>query len=105
MSGRQKWTDDLGRHYAVECLDETDPEIAHGLVIGPPLEITENLRERLGEETVIRLHNELFHRGLLTAEDARRNPVEVEAALKATLRVDAGLVMEAYRGDNNQENS
>lgn len=91
------WKDDRGRWFRILVLDETDPEPCYGLVIGPPLELE---RLDLGEERYIRFHNELFNRGILTWDDARRNLPEVEGALKATLRVDAGLVMEAYRGGN-----
>ena len=63
-----------------------------GIPVGPPsLDALE-----LPPEIAARLHNELAERELLTAADCRRRPNEVVAALMATLRIDAGRILQAY---------
>lgn len=92
-----EWKDDRGRLFRVQLLDE-DP--AHGYVIGPPLELWDNLAD-FPEEVRLRLWNELYYREILTEQDADLRIPEVEAALKSALRLDVGRVREAYRGDGN----
>lgn len=70
-----------------------DSDADLGIPVGPPPLTALGLPE----DTEIRLHNELFHRGLLRAEDLKRHMAEVVAALQAALRVDAGRVAECYR--------
>jgi hypothetical protein len=70
-----------------------DSEADRGIPVGPPPLAALGLPEA----TEIRLHNELFHRGLLRAEDVKRHPAAVVAAVQAALKVDAGLVMDCYR--------
>ena len=71
-----------------------DIEAPNGIPVGPP-----NL-EKLGlpRDIEIRLNNELFHRNIFTAQDATKHRSEVIAALMASLKVDAGKVVDAYIG-------
>lgn len=72
-----------------------DKPLAHaryGVLVGPPDLSSLNLPE----EVEVRLNNELFNRGLLTLSDARRRPAELEAALKAALKLDVQALMAAY---------
>lgn len=71
-----------------------DEEASRGIPLGPP--ILEELGLPL--ETEVRLNNELFHRGIITAADAQRRRPEVIAALQAALKVDAGRIVELYLG-------
>lgn len=97
---RVEYIDDLGRKYEVECPDD-DADPAHGRIIGPWF--LEELARRgveLPEETATRLHNELYARRILTAEDADK-PGSQEAllgAMRSALRVDVMRIREAYRG-------
>lgn len=91
---RVEWIDSRGRYFQVELLDE-DP--SHGLIVGPPLELMDKLTG-LSPAARVRLHNELYHREILTEADISARPREAEAALKAALKIDVGRVMEAYRG-------
>jgi hypothetical protein len=70
-----------------------------GIIIGPPdlsgLELPPIIE--------VRLHNELFNRGLITELDVRKRASEVFAALQSALRVDSTRVLEAYQnGRRNQ---
>jgi hypothetical protein len=51
----------------------------------------------LPEAILIKLHNELFNRSLITWLDVRQRPQEVQAALQAALKIDAGAIMGLYR--------
>lgn len=50
-------------------------------------------------ETEVRLHNELFHRGIFDAKIAKRKLADVQGALMAALRVDAGRIIELFMVD------
>lgn len=79
-----------------------DQDPAHGYILGPPLELWDSL-EDIPEETRLRLHNELYYREILTAQDAKAQLGEVEAALKSALKLDRGRVVEAYNGNGHQD--
>lgn len=70
--------------------DATDAPL--GVPIGPPP--LDDLG--LPEDTAVRLHNELYARGVLTIDDARRHRADLVAALMAALRVDAETIYNIY---------
>ena len=72
--------------------DAPDANARYGIVVGPP--DLDSLG--LPQEVEIRLHNELFNRGLLTLDDVRKRRPEIMAAVQAALKVDAESVMAAY---------
>ena len=96
----REWADSKGRLFLVQSagFTEGDDDPTYGLLIGPPLELRESLKE-WPEELLVRLHNELYYRGLFTLDDIKTRPVEVEAALKSALKTDSRRVMEAYSGN------
>jgi len=68
-----------------------------GILIGPP----DLSSLGLGEEITIRLHNELFHRGIIRRQDARSRRSDVHAALMAALRVDAERIIATFEENGN----
>lgn len=87
------FTDASGRLWAVLLPEDApDADAPKGFIVGPP-----DLSELdLPRSTMVRLHNELFHRRLLTAEDARLRRPEFVAALSSAFKVDAGRVADLY---------
>lgn len=83
----------LGKKYKVIVPDDADPELwQYGVVVGPPdlssLDLSPSME--------VRLHNELYVRGLITKVDIMRRGVELVAALQAVLKVDAQRIAELY---------
>lgn len=90
------YTDALGRHWRVQLPDDAgDDEVDLGVPVGPP-----DL-EPLGlpEPLAIRLHNELWHRGILTKRDAQARSTELIAAWQAALKVDAMTLARLFAGE------
>lgn len=92
-----EWQDTKGRLFLVQLLDKEDSDLSHGAIIGPPLELWERLDD-LPEPLRLRLHNELYYRGLFSEEDIRLSPGDVDGALKAALGIYGRRVAEAYSG-------
>ena len=93
VTRRATWTDEEGRRWHVLLpAGAPDEEAPHGLLLGPP-----DLSELgLPPEIEIRLHRALEARGLITAEDARRRPQDITAALQSAFRVSAQRVQALY---------
>src|SRR3989304_3732166 len=89
---QSSYTDSDGRKWAV-WLPEGVPERAASLgrPLGPP-----PLDLALPEELAVKLHNELFARGLFTYEDVKRRPQEVVEAVRGVIRLTRARVMGAY---------
>jgi hypothetical protein len=68
-------------------------DVAMGIVIGPP----DTRIIGLSESTDITLHNELFNRGLLTWQDVKVRPQEIQSALQSVLKIDSNKIMGLYR--------
>ncbi len=70
------------------------------IVVGPP----EGLVDALGlpEPFASRLHNCLYARGILTANDARMKPKEIAGALQEALSVDVQLLVEEFFKSNKE---
>lgn len=67
---------------------------AQGVPLGPP-----SLAELgLPKEIEVRLHNQLFARGLFTEQDARAKPGEIHSAIVAALRLDVQRILAVYQG-------
>lgn len=88
------YQDDTGRWWAVMVPPGREADAGMGIVVGPP-----DLADVLDwpELLAVRLHNELYHRGLLTAADLRTRATEIEAAVRAACRMDVQAIMAAYR--------
>lgn len=90
--------DDLERKTIVQVPEGTpENRYAQGIVVGPPDLSTLGL----SEEVTTRLHNELFHRGIVRRGDARMRRPEVHAALVAALRVDVEHIVNLYEENAN----
>lgn len=97
MSGlrRVAYTDSEGRLKISLLPDKAlDIEAPNGVPVGPP-----NLEElKLPRDIEVRLNNELYNRGIITAQDAVKRRPEVLGALMAALKVDAGQIVDVYIG-------
>ena len=87
------YTDETGRQWAVMVPlgQEGAPEM--GIPIGPPDVVSLGLPEEIG----VRLHNELFRRGLWNRDRLRGRGPELMAALQAAFRVDAARLSGLFR--------
>ncbi|KKL52907.1 hypothetical protein LCGC14_2280770 [marine sediment metagenome] len=83
--------DEMGRLWAVLIPDDApDSESNRGMVIGPPP--LDSLGLPLDAE--IRLHNQLFHRGILAERDV--DLMAITSAIIATFKIDAARVALLY---------
>lgn len=83
----------LDKKYKVVVPDDAPAELwQYGVVLGPP----DLSALGLPYETEVRLHSELFVRGLIQMVDVQRHSGEVVSALQAALRVDAQRITELY---------
>lgn len=91
---RETWyTDSKGRKIAVQLPDGApDSDAMLGIRIGPPS--LESLD--LPEAVEVRLHNQLYARGIHTYAEALRRRRDIQSALMAALRVDTEMVVQAY---------
>lgn len=83
----------MGKWYMAQVPDDAPEETwEYGLVIGPPS------LESLGlpPSIEVRLHNELYFRGLIQKADIKRRMPDVVAALQSALVVDAQRIAELY---------
>jgi len=83
-----------GRLWRVRIPDHApDSDATMGVIVGPPP------MDELGlpEEIAIRLHNQLYHRGLFTLKDVERRKGDVVGALHATLKVDVQRIVDIYK--------
>lgn len=87
------WVDDMGRKYnSIIPAGATDGEAVRGVKYGPPpLDVL-----GLPTDVSVRLHNELFARGLFTYEQVRHSLNEVLGAIQQAFRVDAQIVSALY---------
>lgn len=92
-AGENVHTDGWDRQFVVYGRGDSAP------IKGPPP--LDSLK--LPRTLMVRLHNELFVRGLVTAEDVRRRPAEVVAALQAAYRVDASAIYNLYNKQEDEE--
>jgi hypothetical protein len=90
------YTDDAGRNWRVRVPDDCPVDRYNaGIPVGPPA------LDALGLplDTEVRLHNELYRRGLLTYRDVLAKPNEVMAALQATYKTDLQRLQVLYRDE------
>lgn len=66
----------------------------YGIPVGPP----DLSALGLPLEIEVRLHNELYVRGIITKNEARKRIRDIAAALMATLSVDAQTILALYEG-------
>lgn len=87
------YTDPEGRHWFVQLPDGVpDSEAYKGIPLGPP-----SLDElELPIAIAVRLHNELYHRRILTLRDAIRGQQDIGSAIRAALRVDVQRLATLY---------
>lgn len=74
-----------------------EKEWGQGIVVGPP-DLTPL---GLPLEVTTRLHNELFHRGIIRRGDARVRRPEVHAALVAALKIDVEHIITLFQEEAN----
>lgn len=87
------YVDDDGRKWVVQLPDGVPDEDARmGLPIGPP-PLT---KLGLPKETEIRLHNQLYDRGVITPADAKRQRQDIFGALQAAFNVDSTMIVNLY---------
>lgn len=88
------YEDARGRKWAV-LLPEGAPDVdaPMGLRLGPPS--LESLD--LPEDVEVRLHNQLFERGLFTEADIKTRRQHIFGALQATFKVDTGRIVALYK--------
>lgn len=87
------YIDHEGRYWCVLLPDDApESDAPKGIPVGPPS------LEALGlpAATEIRLHNQLYARGIFTERDARRRVQDLQAALSAAFRVDANIIADLY---------
>lgn len=90
-----EFTDTDGRHWLKGLPPGVpDARAPAGVPIGPPS------LEALGlpKEIEIRLHNQLYERGIFSERDARQRLQDIHSALMAALRVDAHRILAIYQG-------
>ena len=89
---RVDYEDDTGRKWAVWLPSDDIDDPGMGIPLGPPdCSVLD-----LPEETAIRLHNQLFSRGILTKKDLKGRHKEVFAAIQAAFNVDVARVTGLY---------
>ena len=89
---RRDYQDDTGRMWAVLMPNDSDSNPSMGIPIGPP----DSSSLGLPEDTAIRLHNQLFARGLLAKNDLKGKQKELFAAIQASYKVDITRVTELF---------
>lgn len=90
-----EYEDPEGRKWLRGLPDGTpDTQAAIGVPQGPP-PLT-SLGLPLAIE--VRLHNQLYARGVLTERDARSKLPDIQSALSAALRVDVHEILKVYQG-------
>lgn len=86
------YLDSWGRMFAVYVEEGRDPST--GIIKGPmPLDTL-----GLPQEVMVRLHNELYIRGLFTLSDVQRRPNDVLGAIQAAYGVDVQTIQALYAG-------
>ena len=89
-----EYVDDDGRKWAVKVPEGEEDNANMGIPIGPP-----DLSELgLPIDVEVRLHNQLYNRGLFTLRDIRgRRQNEIFAAIQSALNVDVSKVTSLFR--------
>lgn len=91
-----EWVDHWGRKFVVYVRIQGDVigDPSKGVIKGPqPLDML-----GLDQETNVRLHNELYARGIITYKDAMHRPMAILQAIQQALRVNVQQVQNAYAG-------
>ncbi len=89
----RQYIDDTGRSWTV-MIPEGELDVSLGIPIGPP----DTKSIGLPEDEAVALHNQLNARRIFTYENGKHRINEIEAALKAALRVDVMKVLNALQG-------
>ena len=90
-----EYSDSDGRRFLANLpFGVPDSQAQNGIPLGPPS--LSSLGLPLDAE--VRLHNELFERGILTEQDARRRINDVAAAIRAAFRTDVHRILAVYQG-------
>lgn len=87
------WTDDDGRRWRVLLPERVpDTDARRGVPVGPP-----DLRPLgLPHDVEVRLHNQLFARGLFTMRDVRARSGDVQSAVASAMRLSAQRVIALF---------
>ena len=89
----RQYQDDTGRDWTV-MVPENETNLSLGIPVGPP----DTSALDLPEDVAVALHNQLNARRLFTYANGKHRINEIEAALKAALRVDVIKVLNALQG-------
>ncbi len=89
----RQYQDDTGRDWTV-MVPENEINLSLGIPVGPP----DTSALDLPEDVAVALHNQLNARRLFTYANGKHRINEIEAALKAALRVDVIKVLNALQG-------
>ncbi len=87
------YQDEDGRWWRVRVPLGSEGQEAMGIPVGPP----DLSSLGLPDAASIRLHNQLFHRGLFTKANLRGRGQEIFAAVQAAYKVDSAAVTALYR--------
>lgn len=90
-----EWEDSEGRLWLMEIpTNAPDSDAGFGIAVSPvdlaPLGLPLSME--------VRLHNQLFHRGIRSAAEARARQQDIAAAIRTALRVDAHRIIDLYEG-------
>ncbi len=87
------YEDEDGRWWRVRVPFGSEGQESMGIPVGPPDLSSLGLPDGVS----IRLHNQLFHRGLFAKANLRGRGQEIFAAVQAAYRVDSAAVTALYR--------
>ena len=88
---RATHTDEEGRKWVVLMPEGGNP--AMGIPVGPP---DVSVLPWLTPTQAMRLHDQLYNRGLITKRDIRGRAHEVQASIQAALKLDVAAVTGLY---------
>ncbi len=88
------YEDESGRWFSVLLPPGVpDSDARRGMLLGPQVDLSSL---GLPFEIEVKLHNALHSRRIFTYADARRTPANVQGALMAAFKLDAGRIIESY---------
>ena len=87
-------TDEQGRKYQYLLPDwAEDTDLDSGIMNGPQ-DVVDLLD--LPEHVATALHNELFKRGIMDYDTAKKKPREIQGAIISVLKLDVAIILDAF---------
>jgi len=91
-----RWEDHAGRYWLVELPDNVpDTDAEYGIILYP----VDLSSLGLPIEIEVRLHNQLYHRGIRSGPEARLRQSDISTAIRTALRVDALRIIKLYEDE------